>query len=247
MGGNDLSLMGKTSSILRDKGAMGLVAALLRKLAYLSDGYVVYFYFSLFKKGQFTLDNRRYDYFFHRYCTTWRNERVVEVPVAMREVERRSGKRILEVGNVLSHYFDFPHEIIDKYEKGAGVKNVDVVDFTPMVKYDLIVTISTLEHVGFDETPKDPDKVIRALENLKSMLAPGGLLVATLPLGYNAGMDALLKSGTLAFDRGFCLKKTGRGNGWVEAGMDIVGASEYDHAGTSANALFIGVVGKFER
>ena len=38
-------------------------------------------------------------------------------------------------------------------------------------KYDLIVTISTLEHVGWDEEPRDPSKVLRAIENLKSCYA----------------------------------------------------------------------------
>ncbi|MBI5970620.1 MAG: methyltransferase domain-containing protein [Deltaproteobacteria bacterium] len=241
-----MALIGKTVSVFREKGALGFAGAFLRKLAYLADGSVVYFYFTVFKKGRFAFDNRQYDYFYHRYCTTWKNERAIEVPIVMAEVEKRSGKRILEVGNVLSHYFNFPHDVIDKYEKGAGVKNVDVVEFKPPGKYDLIVSISTIEHVGFDETPKDPEKIVRALENLKSMLAPGGVLVSTLPLGYNPNMDSLLKSGRLAFDDRFCLRKAGPCK-WVQAAEDIIGASEYDYAATSANGLFVGVIGKLKQ
>ena len=57
-----------------------------------------------------------------------------------------------------------------------------------------IVSISTIEHVGWDETPRDPNKIPRALENLTTRcLAPGGEIVVTLPIGYNTYLDKLLK------------------------------------------------------
>ena len=43
------------------------------------------------------------------------------------------------------------HDVLDKYEKGNNVINDDVVSFSTEVKYDLIVSVSTLEHVGWDE------------------------------------------------------------------------------------------------
>ncbi len=85
--------------------------------------------------------------------------------------------------------------IVDKYEKAIGVINEDICNFKPSKKYDLIISISTLEHVGFDEKPRDPCKVLRAIENLKSLLAVGGKLVAILPVGYNPYLDELIKSG----------------------------------------------------
>ena len=58
-----------------------------------------------------------------------------------------------------------------------------MVDFKPAQKYDLIVSVSTLEHVGWDEEVKDPLKIIRALENLKNnCLTQDGEIVATIPL-----------------------------------------------------------------
>jgi hypothetical protein len=38
--------------------------------------------------------------------------------------------------------------VLDKYEQAPGVINEDVVSFSPPQKYDLIVSVSTLEHVG---------------------------------------------------------------------------------------------------
>jgi len=56
-----------------------------------------------------------------------------------------------------------------------------------------IVSISMIEHVGWDETPRDPKKIPLALENLTTnCLALGGEIVVTLPIGYNAYLDKLM-------------------------------------------------------
>ncbi len=115
--------------------------------------------------------------------------------MAERLVERSRGKRVLEVGNVLSHYAPVTHDVVDKYERAPGVRNVDVLDLAPEPAYDLIVTISTLEHVGRDEEPRDPARAIRALEHLRRLLNPGGELFATVPLGYNPDLDRALAEG----------------------------------------------------
>jgi len=90
---------------------------------------------------------------------------------------------------------------LDKYEKGKGVINEDVVDFTPSRKYDLIISISTLEHVGWDETPKEPEKAAKAIENLKRCLNPGGKIVFTVPVGQNPCLDNLIKARKISTDQ----------------------------------------------
>src|SRR3989344_2958190 len=69
----------------------------------------------------FTFQGSKYNYFFHKYNVAWRNERTVEIPIIKRVVDRFKGKKILEVGNVLSHYFTVRHDIVDKYEKAKNV------------------------------------------------------------------------------------------------------------------------------
>lgn len=113
---------------------------------------------------------------------------------------------VLEVGNVLSYRFGVSHDILDKYDINRHVINEDVVRFSPQKRYDLIVSISTLEHVGWDEIPKEPRKILLALENLKKILAPGGQLIVTLPLGYNPDMDKLLSDGEIKFEEVYYLK-----------------------------------------
>ena len=76
-------------------------------------------------------------------------------------LEHHSSGKVLEVGNVLSWYGPVHHDVLDKYEVTSGVINQDVVDFVPRHQYNVIVAISTIEHVGWDETPRDPTKVLR--------------------------------------------------------------------------------------
>ncbi len=166
-------------------------------------------------------------YFWHRYNTTWRNERAIEVPIAWDAVERFRGKRILEVGNVLSHYFDFEHDTLDKYEKVHGVINQDVIDFKPSKPYDLIISISTLEHVGWDETPRDSSKIPQAVAAMTSWLAPGGELLVTVPMGYNEHLDEHLRRGSVKFDEQHCLKRISEDNRWLETSFDEVAHVKY--------------------
>ncbi len=116
--------------------------------------------------------------------------------------------------------------------------NQDVVDFNPPRPYRLIVTISTLEHVGWDETPREEQKVRRAIEHLKSLLEPGGRLVATIPLGYNPGLDRFLDTDRAGFDRLGGLKRLSMTR-WAEAGWEELRGARYDHPWPCANGLVI--------
>ncbi|GAH93498.1 unnamed protein product, partial [marine sediment metagenome] len=194
--GKNMNLLARAMQIYRKKGASCLLRVSCKyvvwRLKRLPNP-LVYLYYKTFKSGTFTFREQIYNYFYHRYNSTWGNERAIEVPVVWDIVKKYKGKHILEVGNVLSHYFPTQHTILDKYEKASGVINLDVVDFQPAEKYDLIVSISTLEHVGWDEKPREPRKILRALENLKRCSALGGQIVVTLPLGYNREIDKLLR------------------------------------------------------
>lgn len=191
----------------------------------------------------FTFRNVVFKYFVHGYNTTWLNERSVEIPVVLSFIDTR--KRILEVGNVLSHYTNTPWDILDKFEEGKGIINNDIVDFRPKEPYDLIVSISTLEHVGFDDDEKDTTKIIKTILNLKEhCLAPGGKMIVTLPIGYNKEMDNMLFSGRLFFDEIYFLKRISKKNEWKEARVDETVGAHYGHPYPGANCVCIGVITK---
>ena len=207
-----------------------------------SYGPRVFYYTYLKTPKTFIFQETSYNYFYHIYNSTCLNERAVELPIIWKIIKEYEDKKILEVGNVLSHYFSFQHDIVDKYEKGSGIINKDIVDFHPSQKYDLIVSISTLEHVGWDEKPKDPRKILIALENLKKCLASKGKMVVTLPLGYNLALDKFLEEGNIEFTEQYYLKRIQGTNEWKEVGWDEVKGIEYDTFLHSAKGLVIGII-----
>ena len=174
---------------------------------------------------------------------TWHGERAVEIPIVMEMVRKYQGKNILEIGNVLSHHVRFEHDILDKYEIAKGVLNEDVVDFMPEKRYDLIVSISTLEHIGWDEKPRDNMKIPRAIENMKALITSrGGMVIITLPLGYNSALDKLLKDGIIRFSKQYNLVRISKGNEWKETSWEDLQAAKYNTPLPFANGLLIGII-----
>lgn len=197
-------------------------------------------YYRTFRGSQtFQFQNENYHYFYHKANATWTNERAVEIPIIFKYL-KTNPKRILEIGNVLSHYFQIPHDVVDKYEKAPGVLNQDVVDYKPEQLYDLIISISTLEHVGWDENPRDPKKIFHALDNLKSILKPGGKMIITLPLGENPVLDRYLENKEIELTENYYLKRISQDNQWVELKSGFEKA-EYDQPFHAANVLYVGI------
>ncbi len=195
----------------------------------------------------FVFRGKAHKYLYSHHNSTWMNERTVEVPIVWNVINEPGEGRILEVGNVLSHYFPHEHDVVDKYERADGILNEDVRDFNAKDPYDLIVSISTLEHVGFDredEIERGPDKILDALRNLEKCLRVGGRMVVTLPLGYNAAMDDLLRCGKLEFSEKFYLMRISRNNKWREATWDEVKDVKYGEPFPRANAILVGVICK---
>jgi hypothetical protein len=198
-------------------------------------------YYKAFKSSRtFLFKGKRYQYFQHKYNTTWRTERAVEIPIAWDIVKSHTGKKILEVGNVLSHYYPVSHDILDKYEHAPNVINQDVVDFQPQKQYDLIIAISTLEHVGWDEETKDPRKILCAIENLKKCRTPGAQFIVTLPLGQNPILDRLLENNEIPFVQQYFLKRVTADNAWVETEFKDIQGAKNNFPFRAANGLVIG-------
>lgn len=200
-------------------------------------------YCKLFKSRKtFGFRGCDHHYFYHPYNLSWRNERTVEIPIAREFLKAHTGQEILEVGNVLSHYLFVKHDILDKHEVASGVINDDALDFAPRKKYDLIISISTLEHIGYDEAPKDPGRVLPAIANLAGLLAPGGEMVATVPLGYNPEFDRLLEQKKIPFSDVFALRRVPGRNEWVETDFESVRGSGYARNRFRADAIVVGVI-----
>jgi len=201
-------------------------------------------------KSTFTFQGQTYNYYYHSYNTTWKNERGIEIPIIQRLMQENSGIRILEIGNVLRHYFLGSHDVVDLAERYPGVINQDIADFCPGNKYDLIVSISTFEHIGcWDKGPRQPEKLLQAIRNvLENILAPGGKFVITAPLGQNPDMERYMADGTIKFDSLYCMKQVdAKLNCWNEFYWPDIRAREFDAQGEwcgKEKAFLIGITQK---
>lgn len=147
---------------------------------------------------KFTYQNRELVGFDEPYNQTIHNERAVELAIAADWIQDYADTSFagLEVGNVLGHYgahFPMARHIVDKYEQAAGVQNIDVFDVE--FHYHWIVAISTLEHVGYDEEPRDLTLAAKAIGHLADHLLSGGQMLITVPGGYHPALDDFLASG----------------------------------------------------
>ena len=195
----------------------------------------------------FTFLGKPYEYSSHEYNETYRNERTIEVPIIWEYVKEYKGKNILEIGNVLSHYFPVDHDIVDKDEVADRVINQDIVDYKPDKKYDLIVSISTMEHIGHFENPGSwvqPQKVLVALQNLKNLLAPNGKIIITFGMGYNYLLDAHIKLGNIKFDKMACMRRISKDNEWEETEFDKIKNDVYGQPFNGSNNVIIGFINK---
>ena len=176
---------------------------------------------------EFTFEGRRYLYLYDEFNHAWATERTVEIPIALDLLRGVPPRRVLEVGNVLSHYVAASHPVIDKFELGPNVINQDVVDYTPPEPLDLILSVSTVEHIGWDEVPRDRGKISRTLRRFRSWLSPSGGAWITVPLGYNRWLDRMIATGDLGSDRAYFLRRVSFDNRWEQCAFDAAAGSKY--------------------
>jgi hypothetical protein len=159
----------------------------------------------------FTYWGRALEYYDAAYNDTRKNERAVELPIASDWLNGRDKFAGLEVGNVTAHYGAWhASRIVDRYEPGDGVDNCDVFDIAG--PFDWILSISTLEHVRWDEPDTDPFGSVNAICHLRKQLAPHGEMLVTVPMGHHPYLDGVLAHDRAGAHRACTLIRVG--DGW---------------------------------
>jgi len=166
---------------------------------------------------------------------TWRNERCVEIALGRHVLRGRDPSRVIELGNVLPLAGLGGHTVIDKYERGDDVVNVDILDYGPTGRFGLALSISTLEHVGWDEDPRDPGKAALALERLAELADD---LLVTVPVAYHPAFEDAFVDGP--FDCVELLVKTARDARWAPRPLAERGRVRYSAPFGNANGILVG-------
>ncbi len=192
------------------------------------------------KPPPFRFQNSQLVQFYHRYNMTWVSERGVEIPIARTYLEKVLPSAVLEVGNVLSHYGSVDHDVLDKFEKGSGIINEDIVGYHPDKRYELILSLSTMEHIGFDDesASNSADKITDAITSCLALLTPHGKLVITVPIAYNPELDELIRSDRLPAHRATFLKRS-TSKTWGECSEAEALKCRYKSPFPYANAILV--------
>jgi len=232
----------RAKTIFKDEGFFTLVKKVLIWGVNKIDYWIYKINYGVFNE-YFNLDEGRYHYFLKKpdavVGDAFSGERVVEIPFAIDFLKKNNykEKKILEVGDVLSHYFNFKHKVIDKYEKETFVYNIDIVDFNPDEKYDIIISISTIEHIGYDEPIKEVGKPKKALQKIIDLLDSNGIALITVPLGYNPEINSIVKNNEIEFSKRYFLKRISHLNLWEETNIQEAMNYKYGSKYQAANAI----------
>jgi SAM-dependent methyltransferase len=147
------------------------------------------------------------------------NERIVELPYVLRALSGlETGASILDVGATESTLslslasLGYRVTAVDLRPYPFEHPNLRVVvgpvqDWKADNRFDAVVCLSTIEHIGrgaYGEASADDNADREVLERIRELIKPGGLLVLTVPFGRasqdafertydSAGLDALLE------------------------------------------------------
>ena len=220
-------------NVIRRYGVKLTVSKIIR---YSIPIFPVYLYHKLIDRS-FVAEGHRFSYClrFNRFVNS---ERIVEIPIVIEKISHNRSKKCLEVGDSLNNYHNITHDVLDKYEMKHSVINLDIVEFNPIEKYDTIFSISTVEHIGFDEREKQPGKATLAINKMLSLLANHGLLIITVPLGYNPEIDDFILNNSFNFHILF-LERYSKFNKWRETTKYMALQKKYNSTFPNANSIAV--------
>jgi len=160
------------------------------------------------EEDTFILNDEQYEYLL-AYGPGGLNERMIEIPLMCKYLQEPKGKDILEIGAVISLLIKTNFDVVDLTEKEVGVINIDILNYYPDKKYDLIISISTIEHFGYGDYDEieDPTKLEKALDHILQLLKPSGIFVASAPIGFNENFDSMIINKQLPFQQIYFMKR----------------------------------------
>jgi len=184
------------------------------------------------RNPSFKFNGNELFYLDNEYNSTSLNERSVEIPIVLSICPLTEG--VLEVGNVLNHYYGIDHPVVDIKEEGRGVINEDIRTVRIRSVFSRSISISTIEHIG------GLSDMIDAINKIKLMLSPGGELICTLPIGYRKEANHLVFDCPELFSNQWFMKRISDNNEWEQVEKKDVRGVKYGRPWKWANSIMIG-------
>jgi len=165
-----------------------------------------------------------------------KNERAVELALAFYFCKKTP--EIVELGAVLPYYINATHSVYDLHDP---YKNCIRINLENLNKYSLVdknvVSISTLEHVGFDNYANQAIRQPTAnwangIKIFEKIQQEAKSYLITLPIGYNSGLDEECKK----LPNAILLKRINEDNDWERTDS---WSHKYNNPFFAANGLCI--------
>jgi len=231
---------GITSLLVRGRFVKAFSILFSIAIDYLSNLCCYVFYRHVVKKS-FSYKNTSLRYAIRLRHSTWVSERSLELSLFKYILDSSPHHNMIEIGNVLHNYYNCSHVVIDKYDASHNVIISDIMDYNEFDIYDLAISISTLEHIGLDESDLDDNKAIYAIEHILRLLKNGGKFIFSIPFGYNIPLDNYV----LNNDRIDCsfFKRFGMLS-WKQVDESELAGCGYEVGKWKVNAVIIGTIVK---
>lgn len=173
-------------------------------------------------------------------------ERQIEIPYVLDYIHGSSPSGMLEIGNCLYNVGVTGHTVVDKYEQAEGVINIDIEEFKHPSKFNTIISISTLEHIGKDEGLTDSltqDKLIKVFDIIQNnLLDPiNGKFLFTIPIGYNTPLDQLIFDFTTKLTSAYFMRQV-RLDEWLQTTVLDAKTAQYNHPFPAGNVILFGEI-----
>lgn len=150
------------------------------------------------------------------YNSIRENERIVEIPIGKYFYDKYKNDNFVELGAVLNYYYDSNHIVYDKYDPHKNCTRLDFTDNKIDFKNMSVLSISTLEHVGFNDYGKQNgrysiDNWCKGYFIIKNIIENSKNYLITFPIGYNIVLDGLIENSSNNF---IILKRISKDNRW---------------------------------
>ena len=223
-----------TNGIL--KTLIKIIFALIREIKIY---FLVYFY-KFIRNKTFIFDGVTLNYFYHKYNVTYENERIIVIPIILYLIKKYGINTYTELGNVLSYYKLQSKSIIDKYDNSKDIIKEDITYYKPISKFKNIISISTLEHIGWDESERNYCKITPTFINIfNNVLDKNGYFIFSFPIGYNPYLDSYLNNNLEKFIEIYSFIRINKSNEWRNVKYDKTRNSKFGTPFKNANELII--------